>query len=303
MFSEKTVITLKQIQTLDAVVREGSFQAGARALHRTHPSVITLLKKLEQQLGFALFDRSAYRTTLTAAGGAFHRESRRLLEDHDALAELADYLRQGRETRLSLIIGDVTPLEETLRILRGFADCHPWLQLDLGFENLAGPRERLLDGEADLIVHYVDPADPRFEYQPLTHVEIIPVAAPDFLDFAVSPDIDLETMRRYPQCIIRDTARHSEKDNYFVLQGAPRVTVGDQHTKKAVILRGMAWGHMPLFLIADELADGRLVSLAGRHVKGTGVDIVAARLAGGRKGEMAAGLWNCFRDAAGVFSG
>lgn len=292
------MITLKQIQSLDAVVREGSFQAGARALHRTHPSVITLLKKLEQQLGFALFDRSAYRTTLTEAGRAFHRQSLRLLEDHAELAELADHLSRGRETRLRIVIGDVTPLAETLRILRGFADRYPRLQLDLGFENLAGPRERLLDGEADLIVHHVDPSDSRFEYQPLTHVEIIPVAAPGFLDFALGPDLSLEAMRRYPQCIIRDTARHSEQDNYFVLQGAPCVTVGDQHTKKAVIQQGMAWGHMPEFLIADELAAGRLVSLAGRHIKGAGVDIVVARLGGGRKGEMARRLWEYFQEQA-----
>lgn len=62
------MVSLKQIQALDAVVREGSFQAGAKILHKTHPSVISLLGKLEGQLGFALFDRSGYRTTLTDAG-------------------------------------------------------------------------------------------------------------------------------------------------------------------------------------------------------------------------------------------
>ena len=290
------MITLKQIQTLDAVVREGSFQAGAHALHKTHPSVINLLKKLETRQGFTLFDRSGYRTTLTKAGQAFYRHALRLLDNQEALEDLARHLRQGKETRLGIVIGDVTPLAATLRILRGFADLHPHVQLDLGFENLSGPRERLLDGEADLIVHHMDSADPRFEYQSVTRVAIIPVAAPGFIDIEVGADTRYEALKPYLQCIIRDTARHGEKDSYFVLENAPCMTVGDQHTKKAVILQGMAWGHMPDFMIADELETGVLESIAGRYIKGINIDIVVARLGAGQKGIMAECLWQYFQD-------
>jgi len=290
------MVTLKQIQALDAVVRKGSFQAGAQALHKTHPSVINQLKKLEVQLGFVLFDRSGYRTTLTEAGQAFYRHALRLLDGQDTLEDLARHLRQGKETRLRIVIGDVTPLAGTLQILRGFADLHPHVRLDLGFENLSGPCERLLDGEADLVVHHVDPADPCFECQSVTHVAIIPVVAPGFLDIEVHADTRYEALKPYLQCIIRDTAQHSTKDSYFVLDDAPCMTVGDQHTKKAVILQGMAWGHMPDFLIADELETGALVSIAGRYIKGINIDIVAARLGTGQKGIMAEHLWHYFND-------
>ncbi|HED35711.1 MAG TPA: LysR family transcriptional regulator, partial [Gammaproteobacteria bacterium] len=43
-------ITLQQMSTLDAVIRQGSIQAGARQLNRTHPGVISTLKKLESEL-------------------------------------------------------------------------------------------------------------------------------------------------------------------------------------------------------------------------------------------------------------
>jgi len=292
------MVTLKQLQTLDAVVRAGSFQAGAKALHKTHPSVINLLRKLESQLGFTLFDRSGYRTALTEAGQAFYQRSLPLLGDHEALEDLARHLRQGRETHLRVVIGDVTPLAATLQILRGFADLYPQVQLDLDFENLSGPRERLLDGEADLIVHHLDIADPRFEYQPMTRLAIVPVVAPGFLDIGIHPSMRYEDMQPYLQCIIRDTARHSEKDQYFVLDNAPCMTVGDQHTKKAVILQGMAWGHMPDFMIADELETGALVSIAGNCIKGINIDIVVARRATGQKGYMAERLWQYFQDKA-----
>lgn len=288
-------VTLQQLLTLHAVVRAGSFQGGAQALHKTHPSVITLLGKLEAQLRFALFDRSGYRTVLTEAGTAFYRQSLGVLDELGALEDLAEHLGQGNEARLRIVIGDVTPLDGILRILRDFANRYPHVQLDLSFENLAGPRERVLDGDADLMIHHVNSADLRFESQSLACVQIIPVVAPGFLDFAITRESRYDDLKRYVQCIIRDTARHSERESRFVLEGAPSMTVGDQHTKKAVILRGMAWGHMPDFMIADELEAGTLKSIAGRHIKGTEIELVAARVSMGRKGVMAERLWQAFQ--------
>ena len=294
------MISLRQLQTLDAVVRGGSFQAGAKALHRSHPSVINLMRGLEEQIGFALFDRSGYRTRLTGAGEAFYKRSLRLLKEQGELKELAEFLKEGNEARLRIVIGDATPLNETLQILRGFARQHPHVQLDLDFENLSGPRERLLDGEADLIVHHVDPSDSRFELQKISEVEIIPVVAPGFLEFEPDSDTRYAALGPYTQCIIRDTARHSEKDNYFILDGSHCITVGDQQTKKAVIVQSMAWGHMPKFMIANELERGTLISIEGCWIKGSVIDIVIARIASEHRSSTAQKLWDLFSRKAGI---
>ena len=42
----------------------------------------------------------------------------------------------------------------------------------------------------------------------------------------------------------------------------------------------MGWGHMPNFLIADELRDGRLLSIAGRHLRGGATGRMARSPAG-----------------------
>ncbi len=288
------MISLKQLQTLDAVVRGGSFQAGAKALHRSHPSVINLMRSLEEAIGFALFDRSGYRTGLTEAGETFYKHALRVLREQAELEELAGFLKDGNEARLRIVIGDVTPLDETLGVLRGFAQRYPQVQLDLDFENLSGPRERLLDGEADLIIHHVNPSDPRFECQKIAEVKIIPVVAPGFLRFEPDANTRYAELRPYTQCIIRDTARHIEKEKHFILDEAHCITVGDQHTKKSIIVQGMAWGHMPDFMIAKELEEGALVSIEGPWIKGSDVDIVVARVAESRRGKMAQHLWESF---------
>ena len=290
----REMISLKQLQTLDAVVRGGSFQAGARILHRSHPSVINLMRSLEEAIGFTLFDRSGYRTRLTEAGEAFYKHALRVLSEQAGLERLAGFLQEGHEARLHIVIGDVTPLGKTLRVLRGFAQQHPQVQLDLDFENLSGPRERLLDGEVDLIIHHVDPSDPRFECQKIDQVRIIPVVAPGFLAFEPDGDTRYAALRPYTQCIIRDTARKGEKENHFVLDDAHCITVADQHTKKSIIVHGMAWGHMPEFMIEKELKEGALVSIEGRWIRSSVVDIVVARVAGEYQGVMAQTLWAHF---------
>ena len=287
-------ITLQQMLTFDAVVSQGSIQAGARHLSKTHPSVITALKKLEDELGFALFDRSGYRSVLTEEGRAFHKNVKRILGDIQELKNQAMHIKGSEEAELNIVVGDVTPLPGALAVLRKFARENPYTRLNLFFGNLFGPNERLLDGEADLIVHHVDKSDPRYEYRDFCKVPIVPVVAPGFLNIPISKKMRYEELKGYTQCIIRDTSTHSKKLNRFIIEDAPHLTVGDQYTKKEVLLQGMAWGHMPLFLIEQELKRGELISIEGGYIKGAVREIVIARLSENMKGVMAERLWQSF---------
>ena len=56
----------------------------------------------------------------------------------------------------------------------------------------------------------------------------------------------------------------------------------------------MAWGHMPFFLIENELNQGKLLSIEGKHIKGITREIVIARLNANKKGMMAERLWQSF---------
>ena len=59
---------LFQLEAFLAVVREGSFSAAAKALLRTQPAISQTIKKLEDEIGRPLFDRSSRRGVLTDAG-------------------------------------------------------------------------------------------------------------------------------------------------------------------------------------------------------------------------------------------
>jgi hypothetical protein len=53
----------------------------------------------------------------------------------------------------------------------------------LQVEAVTGPWERLLDDEADLVLHRIDKSDARLEWIDLGTVSLVPVVAPGFLPF------------------------------------------------------------------------------------------------------------------------
>ena len=69
--------------------------------------------------------------------------------------------------------------------------------------------------------------------------------------------------------------------------------------KKELILQGMGWGHMPDYLIEQELRDRRLLPITGRYFKGGQAEIVAARRRNAPHGPIAHRLWQ-FIGSAGL---
>jgi DNA-binding transcriptional LysR family regulator len=295
-------LTLHQLQCFDAVVTENGFQAAAARLQRSHSTVFAAVRNLESQLGLRLLDRDGYRVGLTEAGRSFHARTRLFLGEFAQLRRHADQLAIGEETELRIVIGDLCPVPETLRLLRRFFDAWPATRPQLHFEALAGPWERLFDDEADLILHHIDQADLRLAFTELAAISLIPVAAPGFLPVPPGSDITLEQLRGVAQCVLRDTARHLAAPSYFLVEGVRRWAVGDQLTKKEIILQGMGWGHLPGFLVAQELRDGRLVSLAGQHLRRHRAELVAARRRDRPHGPVADSLWRFLAEERGTFA-
>ena len=135
-------------------------QAAAGKLHRAQPSIFLAVKNLESELGFALLDRSGYRVGLTEAGRSFHERVQIFFLELRALKGHATQLAMGEEGELRVVIGDLCPLPQTLALLRRFFDACSHTRLHLHFEAISGPWERLFDGDADLILHHIDRADP-----------------------------------------------------------------------------------------------------------------------------------------------
>jgi DNA-binding transcriptional LysR family regulator len=54
----------------------------------------------------------------------------------------------------------------------------------------------------------------------------------------------------------------------------------------------MGWGHMPRYLVDQDLRKKRLLDISGRHLKGGRLEVVAARRRDAPHGPIANRLWS-----------
>src|SRR3954468_16354901 len=76
-------MTLQQLEYFLAAVEHGSFSAAADSLHMAQPSLSEQVRRLEDELGVALFHRLGRGIRLTEAGRALRPHAERVLAEVD----------------------------------------------------------------------------------------------------------------------------------------------------------------------------------------------------------------------------
>jgi DNA-binding transcriptional LysR family regulator len=126
-----------------------------------HPAQLSRgIRRLEEEVGVALFRRTTRRVVLTEAGAVLMREARRILEDSERAIHLARRAGAGEFSRLRIgfLLGALFSGVLT-RALRQFAQ--QWPDVQVGLEHLSGrvQIERLRRGELDAAFHSLFLAD------------------------------------------------------------------------------------------------------------------------------------------------
>ena len=112
---------LTQLRHFVGLSEVGSFSKAARGLFITQPALSRSIRALEDELGFALFDRIGHRIELTSFGRDVLERARRLLDDARDIAELGAGLREGRAGRLGVGLGSGPAAFLTRPLLAAFA--------------------------------------------------------------------------------------------------------------------------------------------------------------------------------------
>lgn len=83
-------MTLTEMRYIVALARERHFGKAAEACHVSQPTLSVALKKVEGQLGAALFERTAVDVRITALGERIVAQARRVLDEAVRLEEIAE---------------------------------------------------------------------------------------------------------------------------------------------------------------------------------------------------------------------
>jgi DNA-binding transcriptional LysR family regulator len=117
-----------QLETFLAVAQTGSFSTAATQVHRTQPAVSQMVRKLEEEVGEALFDRSTRDGMLTDAGRVLEEYAQKLLNlRREARASLEE-LRQFQRGTLAIAANEFTALY-LLPVLEEFRRFCPMIKI------------------------------------------------------------------------------------------------------------------------------------------------------------------------------
>jgi DNA-binding transcriptional LysR family regulator len=170
-------MTLQQLTYALAAARHGSFSAAAAALHMAQPSLSDQIRRLEAELGVALFVRARRRLELTEAGRVFLPAAERVLA---AAEEAQESVRDLRTlTGGTASFGTFGSAHHYLLagLVQDFRARHPGVRVRVLGENSAEVADAVRDGrlEGGLITLPVD--DRGLDVRPSIREEILYVSA------------------------------------------------------------------------------------------------------------------------------
>jgi DNA-binding transcriptional LysR family regulator len=149
---------LSELHVFLTVASERSFSRAAAKLHRTQPAVSQAIRRLEEELGERLFDRSSKQGTLTEPGRVLRDYAQRLMrlseEAELAVRELRD-LRRGRV----LVGANEGAVHALLPVIGRFRSAHPQIQVDVRRVPSRQVGVEVLQGSLDFGVVTFQPAE------------------------------------------------------------------------------------------------------------------------------------------------
>ena len=252
----------QQLEMFAAVVEEGSVSRAADRVCRTAPAVSIALRKLEEEMGIPLFDRSTRNDhQITTAGKLLYSYATRILEmRHAAVISMKDLI-VSRHGTLRLGTHESVSLYLLPSIIRRFHELHG----DVNIELLCGPSEQMLTAihgdMIDLAVIADVPDEPGFERQLIVQDELVLIAGPKHRlatvqSVAVRDLADEFLLVQGPKSKIRARIVQALKESNTPYRlAAENVAI---EGIKRMVADGLGVGFVPLMCVREEAARGEL---------------------------------------------
>lgn len=145
-------MTLAELRYLVAVARRRHFGRAARDCHVSQPTLSIAIKKLESELGLALFERRKQDVTVTPAGERIVDQARRVLDEAERLKDIA----QGETDQLhgTLQLGAIYTIGPYLfpHLIPELHELAPDMPLQIEENYTAELTHRLRRGNLDAII-------------------------------------------------------------------------------------------------------------------------------------------------------
>ena len=200
---------LHDLKVLVTLAAERSFSRVARKLGRTQPAISQAVRRLEEELGEPLVDRSARDGRLTEAGVTFRDYAQRVLdlaaEAERAVAELRD-VKRGRV----LIGANEAAVHTLLPLVGAFQQAYPGVQVDVRRVPARQMAHEVVSRALDFGVLTFHPGDRALQSLVIGSDELVLLTHPSH-PFARRRTVKLEAVGREPVIAHNDPSPARER--------------------------------------------------------------------------------------------
>ena len=259
MLGTGRLVTWRGIEEFLSVVETGSFTAGAEALGVSKSYVSKMVSELEARVGTQLLTRTTRRLSLTAAGDLFHQ---RCLEMRTSLLDVERQLTQFQEQpvgRLRVGLSDIFGVTFMSSIVAEFGGRHR----EISMEVVAYLREaELVQEQFDVVIRYGRLNDSSLKARLFGYLSYCLCASPEYVARHGWPESPADLAAH--SCLT-DLGGHFHFNDEDAANGRIKVS-GNWKSNSGIALasaarHGLGIAQIPISVIRDELADGRLITL------------------------------------------
>lgn len=238
----------------------GSVSAAAHDLSLSPASASARLARLEQTVGFRLFNRTTRAVSLTTDGAEFLPYAEQVLETLEAGLSAVSGKGAAAQGRLRMTMPGSFGRLHVIPALAAFQERHPRVSLDL---RLSDEVLDVVEGAYDLIIRNAPLSDSTLVARKLASDRRLLVASPAYVDRYGAPSTPAETAAH--RCVVlADHDKWKFEDGSVVT--VPRsIAANDGEAVRALLESGMGIGIQSLWIASEHLRDGRLVGLLPDH--------------------------------------
>lgn len=164
---------LKQYEYVIAIARRGGISQAADFLHVAQPTLSKYVKKLEEELGVELFDRSTIPLRLTEAGERFVAAGNRLIDMEHQLQKELQEIKMNKNTLVRIGISPSRSPYLMPAIVEAYRKENPQARILIKEGNTAELNRLLSCGDLDLIISLLDEESSVFERVELFEEDIL----------------------------------------------------------------------------------------------------------------------------------
>ncbi len=168
---------LAELEVLLAVAQEKGFSRAAERLGRTQPAVSQAIRRLEEDVGARLVDRSSRDGTLTAAGAVLYGHAQQLLNLRRDAQAAVEELRALHQGRVVVAANEYTVLH-LLDALAEFRRRHPMVRVEVKRSLASEIPTEVLGRDVELGIVTYRPLQPGLTVVPVASDELVLLVAP-----------------------------------------------------------------------------------------------------------------------------